>query len=378
VLDLAAESDRLLDFAERARHPAGGFAWLDESGTPDLTRPRELLITARMTHCFALAHLLGRPGAAALAEHGVAALEDVFRDRAHGGWVPAEGQTDKRAYEHVFVILAASSAVAAGLSADALLAEALDVLETRFWDEAAGALVDVWNREWTTLEPYRGANANMHGVEAMLAVGWRERALRVAERLVHRNRPRINEHFDARWRPLPDYHRDQPAHPFRPYGATVGHWFEWARLCVHLASALGAAAPAWLRDDARELFARGAAEGWDGDGFVYTVDWDGRPVIRERLHWVLCEAIGAAAVLGEDERQAGWWELAERRFVDRERGSWHHELDPANRPASRIWPGKPDVYHAYQATLLPRLPPAPSLAESARLSISADRRSSPG
>ena len=378
MLDLAAESDRLLDFAERARHPDGGFAWLDESGTPDLARPRELLITARMTHCFALAHLLGRPGAAELADHGIAALEGVFRDRAHGGWLPAEGSTDKRAYEHVFVVLAASSAVAAGLAADALLADALDVLEIRFWDERAGALVDTWDRGWTTLEPYRGANANMHGVEAMLAVGWRERALRVAERLVHRNRPRINEHFDADWQPLPDYHRDQPAHPFRPYGATVGHWFEWARLCAHLESALGAAAPAWLREDARELFARGAGEGWDGDGFVYTVDWDGRPVIPERLHWVLCEAIGAAAVLGEDALQARWWELAERCFVDREHGSWHHELDPDNRPASRIWPGKPDVYHAYQATLLPRLPLSPSLAESARLSISAGRRSSPG
>jgi mannose/cellobiose epimerase-like protein (N-acyl-D-glucosamine 2-epimerase family) len=370
VLDLAAESDRLLDFAERARHPAGGFAWLDEAGTPDLARPRELLITARMTHCFALAHLLGRPGAAALADHGIAALEEVFRDRAHGGWLPAEDQTDKRAYEHVFVVLAASSAVAAGRPADALLAEALDVLDTRFWDEDAGALVDVYDRAWTELEPYRGANANMHGVEAMLAVGWRERALRVAERLVHRNRPRINEHFDADWRPLPDYHRDQPAHPFRPFGATVGHWFEWARLCMHLERALGPAAPAWLREDARELFARGDREGWDGSGFVYTVDWDGRPVIRERLHWVLCEAIGAAVALGEDERQARWWDVAERCFVDRERGSWHHELDPENRPASRIWPGKPDVYHAYQATLLPRLPFSPSLAESARLSLS--------
>jgi mannose/cellobiose epimerase-like protein (N-acyl-D-glucosamine 2-epimerase family) len=38
-------------------------------------------------------------------------------------------------------------------------------------------------------------------------------------------------------------------------------------------------------------------------------------------------------------------------------GSWHHELDPDNRPASAIWPGKPDVYHAYQAVLLTLLPP---------------------
>src|SRR3954470_9662962 len=366
-MDLAAETARLLDFAERSRHPDGGFAWLNEDGSADLERPRELWITTRMTHCFALGHLLGRPGAAELVDHGVAALEGAFHDDAHGGWLPQVGgaQTDKRAYEHVFVVLAASSAVAAGRPADALLADALDVLETRFWDEEAGALVDVWNRDWTELEPYRGANANMHGVEAMLAAGWRERALRVAERLVPRHPPRVNQHFDADWRPLPDYNRDDPAHPFRPYGATIGHWFEWARLCIHLRAALDDP-PDWLERDARALFARAVEEGWVDGGFVYTVDWDGTPVERDRLHWVLCEAIGAAAVLGEDDHQAAWWDLAEQRFIDREHGSWHHQLDARNRPSRTVWQGKPDVYHALQATLIPRVPLAPSLAQSLR------------
>jgi hypothetical protein len=27
-----------------------------------------------------------------------------------------------------------------------------------------------------------------------------------------------------------------------------------------------------------------------------------------------------------------------------------------------VWPGKPDLYHAVQATLIPRLPLAPSMA----------------
>jgi mannose/cellobiose epimerase-like protein (N-acyl-D-glucosamine 2-epimerase family) len=47
-----------------------------------------------------------------------------------------------------------------------------------------------------------------------------------------------------------EYNRDEPAHPFRPYGATVGHWLEWARLALHLRAALGSAAPQWLLDDA--------------------------------------------------------------------------------------------------------------------------------
>jgi sulfoquinovose isomerase len=367
VLDLVAETDRLLDFAERSRHPAGGFGWLNEDGSLDLERPRELWINTRMTHCFALGHLLGRPGAAELTDHGIQALEGLFHDDAHGGWfTQLGGATDKRAYEHVFVVLAAASATAAGRPAQRLLADALDVLDTHFWDDEAGALVDVWNRDWTTLEAYRGANANMHGVEALLAAGRYDQALRVTERLVHHNLPRINEHFDPEWRPLPDYNRERPTHAFRPYGATIGHWFEWARLCRHLQTALPDP-PDWLEQDARGLFARAVQEGWADGGFVYTVDWDGTPVVRDRLHWVLCEAIGAAAVLGERDLEREWWEQAERFYVDREHGSWHHELDEHNRPSHTVWQGKPDVYHALQATLIPRFPLTPSLAESLQL-----------
>jgi sulfoquinovose isomerase len=104
-------------------------------------------------------------------------------------------------------------------------------------------------------------------------------------------------------------------------------------------------------------------------GFAYTVDWDGRPRVRQRLHWVLCEGLGAATVLWRvtgrtayRDRYAEWWQYADRYLIDREHGSWHHELDPENRPAATIRPGKADVYHAFQATLLPRVPLAPSLA----------------
>ena len=50
-----------------------------------------------------------------------------------------------------------------------------------------------------------------------------------------------------------------------------------------------------------------------------------------------------------------------------ERGSWHHELDTSNRPQASVWPGKPDLYHAVQATLIPRLPLAPILASAVSL-----------
>ncbi|MGN6598697.1 MAG: AGE family epimerase/isomerase, partial [Actinomycetes bacterium] len=103
-------------------HPAGGFAWLDLHGAPLLDRDLETLITARMTHCLAVGDLLGRPGCGPLVDHGIRALQTRLRDHEHGGWFasvgPAAGDgpvlADKRAYEHAFVVLAASSATAAG------------------------------------------------------------------------------------------------------------------------------------------------------------------------------------------------------------------------------------------------------------------------
>ena len=117
-------------------------------------------------------------------------------------------------------------------------------------------------------------------------------------------------------------------------------------------------------------------EGWavDGaDGFVYTVDWSGVPVVRERMHWVAAESTATAAALyaatGEAtyaDWYATWWQHVADCFLDTEHGSWRHELSPRNTPSSVTWAGKPDTYHAFQATLIPRLPLAPTLAAALR------------
>ncbi len=383
----AHEPARLLAFAEGAAHPEGGFAWLDDTGAPELDRPVETWITGRLTHVFALATLQGEPALRPMVQHGVAALTDRLRDDRYGGWFAAvDGHapalTDKRAYDHAFVVLAAASATAAGaLGATSLLDEALRTVDERFWRQADGMLVDVWDRSWDTLEPYRGVNANMHAVEAFLATAdvtgdrqWADRAARITERVVHgfarEHKWRLPEHFDPHWQVLLDYNRGQRAHPFRPYGVTIGHLLEWARLALHVRHALGSAAPGWLLDDARCLFDSAVQAGWavDGaDGFVYTVDFDDRPVVHDRMHWVVTEAIAAAWVLYEATGQEAygawfsrWCEHARACFVDLQGGSWHHQLDHTNRPTSSVWEGKPDVYHAYQASLLPRLTPMSS------------------
>ncbi len=383
---LDTECRRVLRFAEASRHPDGGFAELDDEGRPKLDRPVPTWLSARMTHVFALGHLLGIPGHDRLLGHGVTALESLLHDREYDGWFAAVRPTApaKEAYQHAFVVLAASSAAVAGAPGGRpLLDSALAVVERRFWSEDDGLMVEEWDREWRTLNPYRGVNANMHTVEAFLAAAdatgdpvWRQRALRITERVVHgfaRDAGwMLPEHFDASWSPRPDYNRDSPADQFRPYGVTIGHLLEWSRLALDVRAALGDAAPDWLLPDARALFGTALERGWavDGaDGLVYTVDPAGRPVVRQRMHWVVAEALAAAATLyrvtgdaAYDTAYARTWDYAERYLIDREHGSWQHELDEHNRPAATVWPGKPDAYHVVQAMLVPRLPAAPTLA----------------
>ena len=405
---LVGQTTSLVEFAKGSAHPDGGFAWLDDDGNPLLDRPVELWITCRMLHVLALAEILGDASCRPLVADGLAALRGRLRDEKYGGWyasvtsgpdgasVPADDS--KQAYAHAFVILSTASATVAGHEdARPILDEALAVFDRSFWRDADGLAVDVYDRAFENADPYRGVNANMHTVEALLAAHdvtgdeiHLQRALSITSHVVHEfardNGYRLPEHYDEQWQAVLDYNRAEPRDRFRPYGVTIGHLMEWARLALHVRTALartGTEPPAWLLDDARALFDRGVEDGWQpadaaadqAEGFVYTTDFDANPVVADRLHWVVTEAIATAWTLAlltdEQEAQAyrqwfdRWVEHAREYFVDEAHGSWRHELDPQNRPSHHVWEGKPDVYHAYQAMLLPRLGEVSSFVDGA-------------
>ncbi len=386
---LDREADRLLEWALGAERADGGFGWRADDGTLDAAAGRPLWIGCRMIHCVALGALRGHEGCAEAVDRGLEALRTAYRDDVHGGWfadADARGQGRKEAYGHAFVVLAASSALVAGRpGARELLDEALAVVLEHFWDDELRMPYESYDVAWGDREEYRGGNASMHLVEVFLAASdatgdpqWRQRATDVCVRMMtaaRENSWRIPEHFDTTWQPLPDYNIDQPRHPFRPYGATPGHAFEWARLLLTLRAA-HPAAPAWLDDAAVGLVETARADAWDVErgGFVYTTDQDGVPVVRERFHWVACEAIGAAWALHRATGDARWeqwyaevWDFAVEHFADLDGvGGWRHEVSPANEPVALTWTGRPDVYHALQIALLPPLPLAPGLAVAVR------------
>ncbi len=396
---LRETAENLLNFGHRFPSPGGGSYWLGDDGTPWKERPRETWITSRMIHVYSLGRFLEHKGAGELADAGLKGLEGELHDDLNGGWYPgirADGTylPDKQCYAHAFVMLASSSAMLADRpGASELFENAAEVFLGHFWDEKNGLTYDTWNTEFTTCDPYRGLNANMHTVEAFLAAAdatgdetWRKRAGRIIDRVLAwagNNDWRIPEHYTSEWKPDLDCNRNKPDDPFKPYGATPGHGIEWARLITQYALSSfpdrndGVSEKARpLVSAAEQLYGRAVDDGWNADGapgIVYTTDWDGTPVVHDRMHWTLAEAINTSACLyhvtggsryGEDYQN--FMQYLDEKVIDHEHGSWFHQLDRQNHLLTTVWPGKSDLYHATQAMLIPLYRPDISIAKAVR------------
>lgn len=396
---LKGQADALFDFFQDASiDPRGGFHDLDADGRPIAGAPRQIHSTGRMVHCFAIGSLLGRPGCDDLVDHGMEFLWKGHRDDRHGGYMwslDADGPRDdrKQAYGHAFVLLAAASARLLGHPlADRMIEDVTDVLERRFWEERHGAVAEEFARDWSPVSRYRGQNANMHMTEALMAAfeatGERsclDKAERIAALVIGRHARaegwRVGEHFDEDWNLDRSYRG--PDQMFRPAGTTPGHWLEWSRLLLQL-WALGGRRLDWLPGAARGLFRRAVDLGWDGihGGFFYTLDWDDRPALRQKLWWPCAEAIGAAAFLRAHDSDAfheEWyrrvWNFSANHLIDHRRGGWHPELSEDLRPEQTFFNGKPDLYHALQACLIPLYPAEGSLT---REILMRNRQAAPG
>ncbi len=383
---LLQQANDLFAFFERyILNPLGGFHDLDDKGRP--TAPgygaggppaRHLFATTRIVHAFAIAYLMGRPGADVIVDHGMDFLWKGHRDPNSGGYywsVGYEGPTDstKQAYGHAFVLLAASSAKVAGHpDAERLLADVSTVIQEHFWEERYGAVAEEFTRDWRSHDSYRGQNSNMHLTESLMAAfeatndsTYLHMAERTADLIVRRhaaeNQWRLPEHFTANWQ----VNRDYAGSPmFRPYGTTPGHSLEWSRLLIQMWE-LGGRTLEWLPVCAKALFARAVDDGWDKDsgGFYYTLDWEGRPRIRDRYWWPCCEGIGAATFLNAVDTNHSYedwyrriWSFIGTRFIDRHNGGWRAQLDNALKPNADPFFGKVDIYHSLQACLIPTLP----------------------
>jgi mannose/cellobiose epimerase-like protein (N-acyl-D-glucosamine 2-epimerase family) len=359
---LMRQANDLFDFFEAASiNPKGGFYELDDEGMPlsEDNAVRQIHVTTRMIHCAVVGSLIGRPGSDEIVDHGMNYLWNKHRDQKHGGYVWSlddNGFVDgaKQAYGHAFVLLAGASAKLVGHPlADKVIADATEVIEKRFWDEKQGAVREEFANDWSPISSYRGQNSNMHLTEALMAAfeatgnqAYLKKAERIAELIIKKNAVvlghRVAEHFDESWVVDKTYRHENEM--FRPSGTTPGHWLEWARLLYQL-WVLGHKQHAWMTDAARRLFQN-------------SID----------LGWPVAEAIGAAAFICAHDNDAyfqAWyrklWDYAENHVIDHARGGWLSELKEDLTPASNLFVGKPDIYHALQACLIPLYPATGSL-----------------
>lgn len=384
-------TEGLLSFGHQFPSPGGSSYYLGDDGTPWKDRSRETWITSRMAHVYSIGTFLGHEGSRELAAAAIKGLRGELHDEKNGGWyagLTAENEIlpNKQCYAHAFVILAATSALLAEIpGAEELLRDAVELYDLRFWNEEEGLSCDTWNTEFTVLDDYRGLNANMHSVEAFLAAAdvagkeeYRVRAGRIIDQVLiwaSGNSWRIPEHFSKGWEPDLECNKEKPDDQFKPYGATPGHGIEWARLITQWALSTykeNREGAGKYIEAAESLYNRAVADAWNADGapgIVYTTDWNGKPVVHDRMHWTLAEAINTSSVLyhvtgkqkyADDYEQ--FMKYLDEKVADHETGSWFHQLDENNCVIGTVWPGKSDIYHALQATLIPYSAPDVSIA----------------
>ena len=387
--------EELLVFGRRFPSEGGSSYYLGDDGTPWTDRPRETWITCRMAHVYSIGKMLGYDGCGELAAKAIKGISNELYDAKSSGWyagLRADGEIlpDKQCYAHAFVILAATSAYLADIEgAKDLLDKALKVYDDKFWDEKEGLAVDTWNTDFTELSSYRGLNANMHTVEAFLAAAdalsdnkYRVRAGRIIDRVISwakDNSWRIPEHFKSDWTPDLECNIDNKADQFKPYGATPGHGIEWARLITQWATFTYSDDKVALNsyiDAAGKLYNTAVNDAWceNGEpGIAYTTDGDGNLVVTDRMHWALAEAINTSAVLynvskdtGYSDDYAMFMEYLDNYVHDKKNGSWFHQLDEQNKLIGTVWPGKSDLYHAFQSTLIPYSEVSVSIAKAVK------------
>ena len=361
-------------------NPKGGFFGLASNGKPLMSlgnsdETQYLHATARMVFSFTLAQALGVKGAEKAIDHGMSFLWHRHRDNQRGGYfwgVDDAGTTEpqKQAYGHAFVLLAAAAALRAGHpDASRLLEDISEVIQTKFWEPEIGASSEEYSADWQPLSSYRGQNANMHLTESLMAASlitgdqiYLVMAESIAELIINRHARAANwcvpEHYHADWTIDRAYSGDPI---FRPAGTTPGHAFEWSRLLVEL-YALGQKRHGWMVKAAESLFLTACQFGWDhkNGGVYYTLDWKNRPLQTVCLWWPCAEAITAAHKLqsvSTNPTFERWyrqvWNFVDQYFIDKSYGGWHPELNAERRPVSSIFVGKPDLYHAIQACLIP-------------------------
>ncbi|NVK29673.1 MAG: AGE family epimerase/isomerase [Gammaproteobacteria bacterium] len=359
-------------YTPNAFDPSGGFNhYFRDDGSVYNPHHRHLVSSTRFVFNHAMAaRYFGDSQHLDMARHGLDYLAS-HHDDGHGFlWTLHDGQPEDRTmhcYGHAFVIVAASTAMLAGIDTRAMLQRAFDIMETQFWQPQHGLYADEASAAFARQSEYRGQNANMHACEAMLwayeATSERvylNRAYTLASNICQRQARladgMIWEHYTDDWQIDWDYNRDNPKHLFRPWGFQPGHHTEWAKLLCIL---YRFRPEPWMLTRAQQLFNVAISVAWDPErgGLYYGFAPDLSICDDDKYFWVQAESFAAAACLYQHTQlpeYLDWydkiWQYSWQHMVDRKYGAWYRILNANNQKYSdeKSPAGKTD-YHTMGA-----------------------------
>ena len=336
---LRARMHSMLEFWSRTGWDGAAGLYLsdrDAAGRPRGT-PVTTTSAARFLYMFAIGNGLGLGDYTLPVERCLRQLERAT-DPDNGGYfwelgAPGKGGVGRRkvAYAHAFVLLGMSAAVAARLVDPSAIEPVVEAIESHFRDAGTPLVVEEASADWAHVPAYRGQNANMHLCEAYLEAfqatsdrSFLDRAKQISAAivdLVDSTNGVVWEHYGPNWRPDWHWAFDGTTAMYHPSGYVPGHWLEWAKLLLALATFSTGREAEILRRRAVALYDAAWQRAWDslGGGFAYTLDLEFKVNNQDRHHWPHAEGIAAAARLAAATGEA--------RFKEDYARLWAYVLD---------------------------------------------------
>jgi len=345
----------ILSFYDGSVDSSGGFYqnFLDD-GTIFDRDTRHLVSSARFVLNYSWAsQLFQRPDDQSRIKHGLRYLEERhFRDGPGYTWL-LKGNEDidktNHCYGLSFLVAAGSNAMIAGVEEGHKTVEKVwDIMEEKYWESDHGAYKDEANEDFSVFSSYRGQNANMHAVEAMLwafeATGERrylDKASTITQtitgRLAEKAGGVVWEHFKENWEVDWKYNFDDPKHLFRPWGINAGHLMEWSKLLLILERH---SPENWQVERAERFFNLAYEICWDDlhGGFLYSFSPERVIFDSDKYYWVHAEGLCAAKLLQERTSKQKYsdiyekiWEYSWQHMIDHQHGGWYRLLTRDNQ-----------------------------------------------
>jgi mannobiose 2-epimerase len=357
----------------------GWMGWLSNNLTPDRSRPKGLIVHARILWAFSAAHRVkADPLYKQMAERAYVFLMEKFWDPKHGGafWrIDDAGnmlEDDKKCYGQAFVIYALAEFYRAFGNQAALTRakELFDLIELHAHDAKHGGYLEVCRRDWSEagndarlserdMNEKKSMNNHLHVLEAYTNLYRVCREPRVAERLrelidlfpariLDPRTKHLHHFFDEQWQVRSDTY-------------TFGHDIEASWLLCEAVEELG--------DENRSKQVAAVAlqmaeaafdEGLGADGALCYEGRDGQIIDPGHECWPQAEAmvgfLNAYQLSGDGKFLAAAlrvWNYIENNLIDRRHGEWFWRINPDGLPDAQLpkvseWKGP---YHATRACL---------------------------